>query len=359
MIPESDPPTRIQLGFPEPPQPGGDTSFEIMKLWLEDCNTRDPHGMKHQDCHTQGGSIPTRLIDVGTLMSPKLRLVDTREDAISHTDYIALSHPWGDTKKYPPFCTLRSNIDALKQFISYDDLPATFKDAVYCTRKLNIPYLWIDSICIIQGDGGDFNSESKRMEDVFSGAYCVLAASRATSQRDGFLGPRPTRSYVTFHRGGEKPFYVSKTIDNFNKDVIEGSLNKRGWVLQERALARRTIYFTENQTYFECGDGIRCQTLTKMRKYEKGLHPVENVLESTNVLLQQHGRFPRRPKVPREIHACQSRRENSILPRLIQTILASQLHALRRPPLRDRRLGEETTERLWDKRRLRHLRRRG
>jgi len=43
-------------------------------------------------------------------------------------------------------------------------------------------------------------------------------------------------------------------------------MNKRGWVLQERALACRTIYFTAQQTYWECGGGVRCETLTKMSK---------------------------------------------------------------------------------------------
>lgn len=104
------------------------------------------------------------------------------------------------------------------------------------------------------------------MEDVYSGAHCVIAASRANSQLDGFLGARPQREYVTFQRAAEKPFYVCETIDNFSRDVIEGALNRRGWVLQERALARRTVYFAENQTYFECGRGVRCETLTSMRK---------------------------------------------------------------------------------------------
>jgi hypothetical protein len=161
---------------------------------------------------------------------------------------------------------MRSDVEAFKVSIPYEKLPATFRDAVICTRNLSVRYLWIDSICIIQGQDGDFNEEAKRMEDVFSGADCVLAASRALDQRSGFLGPRGKRHFITIQRGNDKPFYVCKTIDNFSKDVIEGSLNKRGWVLQERALARRTIYFTESQTYFECGDGVRCETLTKMRK---------------------------------------------------------------------------------------------
>jgi hypothetical protein len=153
-----------------------------------------------------------------------------------------------------------------KQSIPQDQLPQTFKDAVECTRELHIRYLWIDSICILQGPDGDFAQEAKRMEGVFSGAYCVLAASRAKSQWEGFLGERPQSKIVTFQRGSEKPFYVSRSIDNFSQDVLEGSLNRRGWVLQERALARRTIYFTEKQTYFECGNGVSCETMTKMSK---------------------------------------------------------------------------------------------
>lgn len=260
-------PMPIQVGLPELPKPRSDAFFQILGLCLADCNLNHDCGGATHD------SLPTRLIYVGTNKEEKLRLVETREEEISTKEYIALSHPWGDIKKHKPFSTLRKDpsgagheLDLFKQSIPHDQLPATFKDAVYCTRKLGIRYLWIDSICIIQGKDGDFTEEAERMEDVFSGAYCVLAASRANSQHDGFLGPRLQREYVTFQRGGEKPFYVCKAIDNFSKDVIEGSLNKRGWVLQERALARRTIYFTENQTYFECGSGIRCETLTRMHK---------------------------------------------------------------------------------------------
>ncbi|GJC89928.1 hypothetical protein ColLi_12766 [Colletotrichum liriopes] len=61
-------------------------------------------------------------------------------------------------------------------------------------------------------------------------------------------------------------FHVCEVIDNFDLDVEQGELNKRAWVLQERALSRRTIHFAHNQTYWECGEGIRCETLTKTAK---------------------------------------------------------------------------------------------
>jgi Heterokaryon incompatibility protein (HET) len=34
-------------------------------------------------------------------------------------------------------------------------LPKTFQDAVAITQMLNIRYLWIDSLCIIQDDVDD------------------------------------------------------------------------------------------------------------------------------------------------------------------------------------------------------------
>lgn len=152
--------------------------------------------------------------------------------------------------------------------LKVDDLPATFRDAVGVTRAIGIPYLWIDSLCIIQGKDGDFVQEAKRMELVYSGAYCVLAASRDPGHYAGFLEKqrRPRQSVALPGKTGNPVFYVGEMIDDFNAHVLEGKLSKRGWVLQEHALARRTVFFTDQQVYFECGDGIRCETMVKMKK---------------------------------------------------------------------------------------------
>ncbi len=48
-----------------------------------------------------------------------------------------------------------------------------FRDAVTVTRGLGIKYIWIDSLCIIQDDDEDWENESRRMEQVFSAAYCT------------------------------------------------------------------------------------------------------------------------------------------------------------------------------------------
>lgn len=196
---------------------------------------------------------------------PEIHLYETQSGDCMR--YLALSHPWGDP---PHFCTFTTNVDRYKETIDICEIPATFKDAITITRDLGIRYLWIDSICIVQGPGGDFPQEAKRMEQVFSQAYCVLAASSAKGQYDGFLKPRRKRRYVPLERGGggggKSPIYVSEFVDDFEHSVVQSRLNKRGWVLQERALARRTIYFTSEQAFWECGQGVRCETMTKMNK---------------------------------------------------------------------------------------------
>ncbi|KAJ0116629.1 hypothetical protein J7T55_009779 [Diaporthe amygdali] len=247
--------------------------FDIIRQWLEHCDR------SHQDCCpatslsaenslassaslTHLRNLPKRVIDVGKPGGAKVYLRETSPK--DNGEWIALSHQWGNGQL---FRTLPENRKSyIDDGIAFAELPKTFRDAVEVTRALNRPFLWIDSICIVQGPKGDFKEEAKRMEDVYSGAYCVLAAARSPGHYAGFLQTRKQRPTVTLQQDkGSAAFYICEAIDDFSEHVLESSLNKRGWVLQEHALARRTVYFTEHQTYFECGDGIRCETMTKMQ----------------------------------------------------------------------------------------------
>lgn len=247
----------IQIGHAQLFKSGSRAHFEFLRQCLHDCDSR------HPECRPEKqGPLPTRLICLDSKYSPYLTLSPTQ-----HTDkvkYAALSHPWGQG---PHFCTTQANIKSHQTGIDFAKLPVMFQDAIVATRELGLNYLWIDSICIIQGPGGDFDQEAKRMEDVFSSAFCVIAASSAHRQTDSFLNRQlDYRECLAFEQQGMPPIYVSRFIDDFNIDVLQAPLSQRGWVLQERVLARRTFYFTDRQTYWECGRGVRCETLTKMDK---------------------------------------------------------------------------------------------
>jgi hypothetical protein len=204
---------------------------------------------------------------VGGSGSESVKLVFGQDQSVS-VRYLALSHCWGSQKQHPKFCTNKSDIKKFRNGIRISSLPRTFQDAVFVTRSIGVPLLWIDSLCILQDDPEDWIVEASLMGRVFSSAYCTLAASCASGSSEGFLKPRSEGACIAMRGpGGEGTYYVCEPIDNFTRDVDESKLNHRGWVLQERALSRRTIHFTQTQSYWQCGKGVRCETMTKMNKY--------------------------------------------------------------------------------------------
>lgn len=216
--------------------------------------------------------MPTRLINVGTLISPKLQLCITEKD-ISYK-YVALSYCWGELTKdnKASFCTTKDNYVVRQEAFEESVLPKTHQDAVWVCRNLGIEYIWIDSHCIIQAgdDGVDWKREALLMENVYASAYCVFAVVSATGVDAGFLGresepeSEPRCIYARDH--SDRRFYISTNVEDFDQHVEEGPLNKRAWVMQERYLARRTLHFAADQVYWECGEEMYCGNLAQLSR---------------------------------------------------------------------------------------------
>ncbi|KAH8726729.1 heterokaryon incompatibility protein-domain-containing protein [Phaeosphaeriaceae sp. PMI808] len=268
----TDPSTPI--GRPILPESDNPARFALLRAWLHQCD-------KSHDCNKHQGesktALPTRVLYVGDpkdsgYASDFVRLVCTSE--ASRREYVALSHCWGDlsVEEKKAYCTTQDNISQRSAGFSLSELPKTFRDAVKVTRELGILYLWIDSLCIIQyGDNGeDWKSESGRMESVFSAAYCTIAATMAIDSFAGFLQRDISPEYVYVQDPLGKQFYISTDIDDFDNDVGKAQLNTRAWVMQEGVLARRTIHFSANQTYWECGEGVYCENLTRLESHLRG-----------------------------------------------------------------------------------------
>ncbi|KAF2492573.1 HET-domain-containing protein [Lophium mytilinum] len=237
----SAPDATIPISAPSIGSPRTTFDIELPKAWLKECDLK--HG---GTCAPRQSNqvLPRRLINVENRKKPKI--IDTAELALvpEKTEYVALSHKWGHMPEKA--VTTTKNIVQRKEKILIKELPASFLDAIEFTYALNCTYLWIDSLCILQGPDGDFSEQADTMQTTFSNAYCVLAACSAESATDGFLKDREPRC-VKF---GD--VFVSAVTDDFERDVLHSPLNSRGWVLQERALARRTIFFTKTQMYWEC-----------------------------------------------------------------------------------------------------------
>jgi len=99
------------------------------------------------------------------------------------------------------------------------------------------------------------------MADIFAYAYCTIAAGSARGWADGFLNLKSDSLDI----GARGTPSVPTCVCDFDKDVDGGTLMRRAWVLQERVLSRRIIHFTAGHTYCECGDGVLCEQLTKLK----------------------------------------------------------------------------------------------
>lgn len=254
----------VPIGFPALPEPESAARFALLRSWLEWCDTT--HDCNQQNARSQGAS-PTRLIYVGHADPEVLRLYLPHEN--EGVKYTALSHRWGEhppSKDNPRFCTTDGNLSTRLDGFSVSKLPKTFQDAVRVTRELGIEYLWIDSLCIIQWNADDWKREAGRMEDVFASAYCTIAATSAVDSNAGFLARNSSAEYVRVQDAAGNQVCICTHMDDFEKDVEQAGLNKRAWVMQERVLAKRTIHFSANQTYWECGEGVHCENLTKMQR---------------------------------------------------------------------------------------------
>lgn len=216
--------------------------------------------------------LPTRLIEV----SPRPRL---RETAGQSGQYLALSYCWGTStsgqgNESPNAMTTRESIRSFYDHIDVDTLAPTVKDAISLTQRLGYRYLWVDALCIIQGDADDWTRESRQMAGIFENALCTIVALGADHAGEGLFlsgndapapGTRKEAILPCVTRGGKMLGEASLTVwpppepeseGRPVKDFIGARWSRRGWVLQERMLSRRMVYFGRSQLYWMCGESM-------------------------------------------------------------------------------------------------------
>ncbi len=245
---------------------GSEESIRLIRSWILDCST------KHKECTSPSQALlPDRVLDVREGKSPSL-YINRGND---HGTYAALSHSWGGNVT---LTLTDSNIAQLQKGVALELFPRTFRHAIEVCRSLDISYLWIDSLCIIQTSKADWDVQGSKMAEVYSRCFCVIAADGAQNCAEGFLrSPRrnlksmkiPCPATTVDPAGSLTDIFVYARERGYgNRDVFDhhvweadprSKLSTRGWVLQESILAPRLLHFTAEETTWECKTTSRCE----------------------------------------------------------------------------------------------------
>jgi hypothetical protein len=243
----NDPAAEVVVSRPVRKDVRGQEAAEQMKSWIHECES--------QECGNNRGFyqdtiLPTRAIDVGLDSAQTLRVVETHG---SKGMYATLSYCWGRQKNV----TLRQeNIHQFETNIDVNSLPQTIQDAIAVTRKMSIPYLWVDALCIVQDDEVEKAKEIARMQDIYSCSAVTIIASGASGADEGFLSLEETYT-ISPHRGSvvipvrlAPNKFGTMSLVNLNNGICYAEnrepISQRAWTTQEQLLAHRKLIFTQH-----------------------------------------------------------------------------------------------------------------
>lgn len=235
-----------------------DALFDVVRAWMDNCHKR------HQVCaptpENDPPLLPNRFVDV-TQDGLDPRLI-VSEGQRGH--YAALSHCWGGLQL--PQTTV-ATLAQHQNCIPMDQLPKSFKDAITIARKLRIPFLWIDSLCIVQDSEQDWHHESALMSSIYRNSMLTISATGAVDGSRGCFIPEVHSEIVqlpqTFSDTGGKAYVTGSRICTYGPPwadkVASGPLFQRAWTLQERCLSRRILHCCTGQWVWECCEKIDAQ----------------------------------------------------------------------------------------------------
>jgi hypothetical protein len=127
--------------------------------------------------------MPKRLIDLGARNAPPAtpKVIYTRG---RQEQYVALGYCWGPTQL---LSTQIDNLGEMEKSIPVEILLQTIRDAFLVARKLDIQYIWIDALCIIQDSNEDWHSKARRIGAIYTNSYFTIAATASKHSGEGFL----------------------------------------------------------------------------------------------------------------------------------------------------------------------------
>ncbi|KAH3979139.1 hypothetical protein HBI25_122700 [Parastagonospora nodorum] len=225
--------------------------FGKISRWVHDCDEAHNHPPMKSRWSFKWFGLPEsfRLIDVAAQKVTR---------AVRAPRYAALSYVWGSCEQY---VLSRNDLQALEQDGALEKLTLArvVRDAMVVCRRLSIPYLWVDSICICQDDPQSKHNQLAMMDVIYSAAHVTLVDGRGIDANDVGLARVSTPALRTND---------DIIIDHVKYVILEDPISaversqwrSRGWTLQETMLSKRLLVFLETDCLLICSSGVQADS---------------------------------------------------------------------------------------------------
>ena len=251
----------------------------------------------HKTCRTMATQLkwhPKRLIDVGVEGNTTWRLLNTSSEQPRSPVYMTLSYRW---RKSPSLKLTSQSLAEFSQGLPIKDLPETFRHAIAVLRRFSVRYLWVDCLCILQDSELDWEIEASSMQIVYANSACNISATASNDPGDGLFRNRkrselqPRILQAALLESTDNLYHIYDA-HYWHHQILDMPLHRRGWVLQERLLAPRTLHFAQQQIFWECQFQEKCEVfpfgLPKVYQRMEGFPshlPMEKSLNNLRSLL--------------------------------------------------------------------------
>lgn len=227
--------------------------YENLKTISRTCQS------SHELCRVAPvGFVPSRLLEVSPDSGKNhIRLVETTSDR--QWSWACLSYVWGGEQRAK---TTRTRLPGYLKKMHLTRLPQTIKDAVAVCRELGIPFLWIDSFCIVQDDESDKAREIPQMALIYRHSLLTISAACAHSVEEGFLHHVRPLCYRRFAPTSLRYRDLSGSeiralalMEGTPLPIMHDSkqpIDARAWTLQERLLSPRLLSYTSYGPLWSC-----------------------------------------------------------------------------------------------------------
>ncbi|KAL6887398.1 HET domain-containing protein [Trichoderma longibrachiatum] len=248
-------PSRAQ-GLQVIPDSSSQAAMDRAYKWLSHCLEHD------EACEIPNKDfMPRMLIDVTSEESSREPFL-FEPSAVA--PYACLSYCWGsDTEGI--LRTTTQNVESHHEAIPLAEMPLGVQDAITVCRGLKIPYLWVDSLCIVQDDPVAWLEDASQMDRIYLHSRLTIAAQEPSSCKARFLGAQTfgqpdwqqhfTADIPSDPNEPPLEIFVRANFDGSSEEKeedVKRSLDKRGWCLQESLLPSRRLCFDGNEMIWEC-----------------------------------------------------------------------------------------------------------